>query len=32
MKLYKNTKVKECSPDGDTYFFNIVTNVLQGDA
>ena len=29
--LYKNTKVKVCSPDGDTEYFNIVARVLQGD-
>ena len=29
--LYKNTKVKVCSLDGDTDFFVIVTSVLQGD-
>ena len=29
--LYKNTKVKVRSPDGDTDFFDIVTGVLQGD-
>ena len=29
--LYKNTKVKVHSPDGDTDYFNIVTGVLQGD-
>ena len=28
--LYKNTKVKVHSPDGNTEFFNIVTSVLQG--
>ena len=32
MMLYKNTKVKVRSPDGDTDFFDIVTSVLQGDA
>ena len=26
-----NTKVKVCSPDGDTDYFDIVTCVLQGD-
>ena len=31
MILYKNTKVKVRSPDGDTYFFDIVAGVLQGD-
>ena len=30
MMLYKNTKVKVCSPDGDTDFFDIVAGVLQG--
>ena len=29
--LYKNTKVKVRSPDGDADFFDIVTGVLQGD-
>ena len=29
--LYRNTKVKVCSPDGDTEYFNIVSGVLQGD-
>ena len=29
--LDKNTKVKVCSPDGDTDYFDIVTGVLQGD-
>ena len=29
--LYKNTKVKVCSPDGDTEYFDIVVGVLQGD-
>ena len=31
MMLYKNTKVRVCSPHGDTDFFNIVANVQQGD-
>ena len=31
MMLYKNTKVKVRSPDGDTDFFDIVAGVLQGD-
>ena len=31
MMLYKNTKVKFCSTDGDTDYFDIVTGVLQGD-
>ena len=31
MVLYKNTKVKVRSPDGDTEYFNIVAGVLQGD-
>ena len=30
--LYRNTKVKVCSPDGDTEYFNIVAEVLQGDS
>ena len=29
--LYKNTKVKVSSPDGDTEYFDIVAGVLQGD-
>ena len=29
--LYKNTKVKVCSLDGDTDYFDIVVGVLQGD-
>ena len=29
--LYKNTKVKIHSPDGNTDYFNIVAGVLQGD-
>ena len=31
MMLYKNTKVKVRSPDGDTDYFKIVAGVLQGD-
>ena len=31
MILYKNTKVKVRSMDGDTDYFNIVAGVLQGD-
>ena len=31
MMLYRNTKVKVHSPDGDTDYFNIVVGVLQGD-
>ena len=31
MILYRNTKVKVRSPDGDTDYFDIVTGVLQGD-
>ena len=31
MMLFKNTKVKVCSPDGDTDYFNIVAGMLQGD-
>ena len=31
MMLYKNTKVKVSSPDGDTDYFDIVAGVLQGD-
>ena len=28
--LYRNTKVKARSPDGDTEYFDIVVGVLQG--
>ena len=31
MMLYKNTKVKVHSPDGDTDFFHIVASVRSGD-
>ena len=31
MMLYKNTKVKVRSPEGDTDYFDIVAGVLQGD-
>ena len=31
MMLYKNTKVKICSPDGNTDYFEIVAGVLQED-
>ena len=31
MILYRNTKVKVCSPDGDTDYFDNVPGVLQGD-
>ena len=31
MILYKNTKVKVRSPDGDIDYFDIVAGVLQGD-
>ena len=31
MMLYKDTKVKVHSPDGETAYFDIVTSVLQGD-
>ena len=31
MILYKNTKVKVSSPDGDMEYFDIVAGVLQGD-
>ena len=31
MMLYRNTKVKICSSDGDTDYFDIVANVVQGD-
>ena len=29
--LYRNTKVKVCSPDGDAKNFDIVARILQGD-
>ena len=31
MMLYRNTKMKVRSPDGDTDYFDIVAGVLQGD-
>ena len=31
MILYRNTKVKVHSPDGDTAYFDIIAGVLQGD-
>ena len=31
MMLYKNTRAKVRSPDGDTDFFDILAGVLQGD-
>ena len=31
MMLYRNTKVKVRSSDGDTDYFDIVAGVLQGD-
>ena len=31
MMLYRNTKVKVRSPDGDTDYLDIVASVLQGD-
>ena len=31
MMLYKNTKVKVCSSDEDTDYFDIVAGVLQVD-
>ena len=31
MVLYKNVKVKVCSPDGDTNYFNVVAGALQGN-
>ena len=31
MMLYKNMKVKVCSPDEDTDYLDIVVGVLQGD-
>ena len=32
MTLYRNTKVKVCSPNGNTDYFDIVAGVLRGDA
>ena len=29
--LYRNAKVKVCSPDGDTEYFDIIAGILQGD-
>ena len=29
--LYRNTKVKVCSPEGDTEYFDIVAGILQRD-
>ena len=31
MMLFRNTNVKDRSPDGDTDYFDIVAGVLQGD-
>ena len=31
MILYRNTKVKVRSPDGDTDYFDLVAGALQGD-
>ena len=31
MMLYRNTKIKVCSTDGDTDYFDIVAGVLLGD-
>ena len=31
MMLYRNTKAKDRSPDGDTDYFDIVVGVLQED-
>ena len=31
MMLYKNMKVKVCSSDGDTDYFDIVAGILKGD-
>ena len=31
MVLYRNTKLKVCSPDGVTDYFDIVAGVLKGD-
>ena len=30
MMVYRNTKVKVHSPDGDTHLFNIVLGAMQG--
>ena len=32
MMLYRNTKVKVRSPDGDTDYFDVVAGELQGDS
>ena len=31
MMLYKNTKIKVRSPDGDTDYIDVLAGVLQGD-
>ena len=31
MMLYRNTKVKVRSPDGNTHYFDIIAGVLEGD-
>ena len=31
MMLYRNTKVKVCSPNGDTHYFDIVAGLQQGN-
>ena len=31
MMLYRNTKVNDCSSDGEKVYFDIVAGVLQGD-
>ena len=31
MMLYRNTKVKVCTPEEDTDYFDIIAGVLQGD-
>ena len=31
MMLYRKTKVKVCSTDGDTNYFDVIAGVLQGD-
>ena len=31
MMVFKNTKAKVCSPDGDTENFDVIASMLQGD-
>ena len=31
MMLFWNTKIKVCSPDGDTNYFDVLAGILKGD-